>query len=134
MPITRRQWWSSQAVGLVGLSLVAVSVAAAQGAVPVPSPLADWMGLSGVLAMVGFAVNWGRLIEYKKASAEKFAAIESNSKNYVQLDRWDDHRAEVARRQQELLDRVEGIHRSLQAVRRDQLERLHGMTDKEGGV
>lgn len=121
-------------MGLVGLGLTVVSLSAAvryplQGE-PTPTVF-NWLGLSGVVALLGWAKQWGEHMAFKQATEKE---LERVAASYVRLDRWDDHRAEVSRRQQEIVDRIEGLHRSLQAVRRDQLERIHGLSGKDGGV
>ena len=83
------------------------------------------------MALIGWAVQWGQHVEFKRSSIARLLAVDSA---YVRVERWEDNRSEVDRRHRELLDRIENLHKSLQAVRRDQLERLHGLTDQDGGV
>lgn len=128
-------WFGWKLTGLLGSAflLVAITSAAAQSPEVASGPLhlADYLGFSGVIAIVGWAVQWGRHAEFKKSTTEKLTAFEGA---FLRTERWEDHRAREDQRHNEVLERIENIHRSIQTIRRDQLERIHGLTDRDGGV
>ena len=128
------RWLGWKVLGLAGVASVAAAVVTAAQSPPVPAPplhLMDYLGLTGVVAVAGWAVQWGRHEEFKKSTIARLQGIDVA---FLRTERWEDHREVLDRQHAELLDRIDKLHSSLQTIRRDQLERLHGMTEKEGGV
>lgn len=128
------KFFSWNLAGLIGAAflLVALTSAAAQSGAPEPQAhLLDWIGLSGVVAIVGWAIQWGEHKEFKKAT---LARLESVDVAFLRTERWDDHREVLERQHREILERIENLHRSVQTIRREQLERVHGLTERDGGV
>ena len=128
------KWFGWKLAGLVGAAFLLVSVTAAAAINP-PSPaiapVFDYLGITGVLALVGWAIQWGQHKEFKKST---LARLDAMDEGLLRTDRWEDQRDALQRQHTEVLERIENLHRSLQTIRRDQLERIHGLTDKDGGV
>lgn len=127
------RWWSWQLIGAAGLCLIVVSVASAQSQPTGDAiTLLQWLGSgSGIVALLAWAREQGASREKEKVTAHRLDRLESGT---VPLDRWEDHRTDVKRQLEQAIDRIENLHKSIQAVRRDQLERLHGLSDQDGGV
>lgn len=110
--------------GILGAVFLLLALTAAADTSGSPSPhLLDWLGLSGIVSLLGWARQWGQHQEFKQQT-QKWQ--ESVNAAFLRTDRWEDHRDELQRQHRELLERIEGLHQSLQAVRRDQLHVING--------